>query len=166
MEQWQTALQNLLPGRPGQAMDVAALGMPCLLRLDLCMDPLAYFALLHARGLHRSAPSVKAPDRSISMRASRLMSTHTHTGQELARLRAADKEAASLRTREARLQAALAEKNLENLELRWRLASSRDATNPSLAQARLLNPVLLTGHLLAVSGDQMLQWAGTDIMKT
>ena len=133
MEQWQTALQNLLPGRPGQAMDVAALGMPCLLRLDLCMDPLAYFALLHARGLHRSAPSVKAPDRSISMRASRLMSTHTHTGQELARLRAADKEAASLRTREARLQAALAEKNLENLELRWRLASSpRRPPTPAL----------------------------------
>ncbi len=52
------------------------------------------------------------------------------------RLQASEKDASALRTREAKLQTALAEKNLENLELRWRLAAAREATNPSLAQVR------------------------------
>ena len=55
-------------------------------------------------------------------------------GQELQRLRAADKEVGALRVREARLQSALAEKSLENLEMRWRLAATREAASPSLAQ--------------------------------
>ena len=50
------------------------------------------------------------------------------------RLQAAEKDSAVLRARDAKLQTALAEKNLENLELRWRLAAAREATNPSLAQ--------------------------------
>ena len=57
-----------------------------------------------------------------------------HYRQEVQRLQAAEKDASALRTREAKLQTALAEKNLENLELRWRLAAAREATNPSLAQ--------------------------------
>ncbi len=56
--------------------------------------------------------------------------------QEVQRLQAAEKDATALRTREAKLQTALAEKHLENLELRWRLAAAREATNPSLAQVR------------------------------
>ena len=54
--------------------------------------------------------------------------------QEVQRLQAAEKDSAVLRARDAKLQTALAEKNLENLELRWRLAAAREATNPSLAQ--------------------------------
>lgn len=54
--------------------------------------------------------------------------------QEVERLRKAEAELASLRPREAKLQTALAEKNLENLELRWRVAAAREATHPSLAQ--------------------------------
>ena len=54
--------------------------------------------------------------------------------QEVQRLQTSEKESAVLRARDAKLQTALAEKNLENLELRWRLAAAREATNPSLAQ--------------------------------
>ena len=54
--------------------------------------------------------------------------------QEVQRLQAAEKDSTILRARDAKLQTALAEKNLENLELRWRLAAAREATNPSLAQ--------------------------------
>ncbi len=54
--------------------------------------------------------------------------------QEVERLRKAEAELASLRPREAKLQTALAEKNLESLELRWRVAAAREATHPSLAQ--------------------------------
>lgn len=54
--------------------------------------------------------------------------------QEVERLRKSETELAALRPREAKLQTALAEKNLENLELRWRVAAAREATNPSLAQ--------------------------------
>ena len=59
------------------------------------------------------------------------------------RLQAAEKDSAVLRARDAKLQTALAEKNLENLELRWRLAAAREATNPSLAQVskRFLCPI-------------------------
>ncbi len=55
-------------------------------------------------------------------------------GAELGRLRGCERDAAALRGREGRLQAALAEKTLENLELRARLASAREAASPSLAQ--------------------------------
>ena len=63
--------------------------------------------------------------------------------QEVQRLQAAEKDSAVLRARDAKLQTALAEKNLENLELRWRLAAAREATNPSLAQVskRFLRPI-------------------------
>ncbi|BDA49124.1 probable pre-mRNA-splicing regulator WTAP [Coccomyxa sp. Obi] len=58
--------------------------------------------------------------------------------QEVERLRKAEAELAALRPREAKLQTALAEKNLEILELRWRVAAARETTHPSLAQARQL----------------------------
>lgn len=54
--------------------------------------------------------------------------------QEIERLQRVEVELASLRPREAKLQTALAEKNMENLELRWRVAAAREATHPSLAQ--------------------------------
>ena len=54
--------------------------------------------------------------------------------KEVERLRKAEAELVSLRPREAKLQTALAEKNLEILELRWRVAAAREATHPSLAQ--------------------------------
>jgi hypothetical protein len=60
--------------------------------------------------------------------------------QEVERLRKSETELSALRPREAKLQTALAEKNLENLELRWRVVAAREATNPSLAQ--VLQPCL------------------------
>ena len=74
-----------------------------------------------------------------------------HHRQEVQRLQAAEKDASALRTREAKLQTALAEKNLENLELRWRLAAAREATNPSLAQVRVSLWPFLTAHYPATS---------------
>lgn len=73
--------------------------------------------------------------------------------QELERLRKVEAELASVRPREAKLQTALAEKNLENLELRWRVAAAREATNPSLAQVRKVQlPKKLNTYLNCVKG--------------
>jgi len=66
--------------------------------------------------------------------------------QEIERLRRVEVEQASLQSREAKLQTALAEKSLENLELRWRVAAAREATHPSLAQ--VIPP---TSHQLAAT---------------
>jgi hypothetical protein len=59
--------------------------------------------------------------------------------QELQRLQGTEAELAAVRSREAKLQSALAEKSLQNLEIRWRLAAAREATNPSLAQVSRLD---------------------------
>lgn len=78
---------------------------------------------------------------------------------EVQRLQAAEKDAAALRTREGKLQTALAEKNLENLELRWRLAAAREATNPSLAQVGRPPPKAFQ-HLSVVIIRPCLLWPG------
>lgn len=79
--------------------------------------------------------------------------------QEVQRLQAAERDATALRTREGKLQTALAEKNLENLEVRWRLAAAREATNPSLAQVRLH-----LSHLLSSEAGQALATAGLPVL--
>ena len=82
--------------------------------------------------------------------------------QEVQRLQAAERDATASRTREGKLQTALAEKNLENLEVRWRLAAAREATNPSLAQVRLHPSQLLfseAGQPLATAWLPVLQRA-------
>ena len=76
-----------------------------------------------------------------------------HHRQEVQRLQAAEKDAAALRTREGKLQTALAEVNLENLELRWRLAAAREATNPSLAQVGIVRLLRLSSTYQCLSSS-------------
>lgn len=46
-------------------------------------------------------------------------------------------QVAALRARDAALQQALAERNIDNIELRRQLAAARQAADPHIAQARL-----------------------------
>lgn len=54
--------------------------------------------------------------------------------QEVQRLQGTEAELALLRSRESKLQAALAEQKIKDLDVRWRIASAREATHPTLAQ--------------------------------
>ena len=120
MEQWQAALQNLIPSRPGQPLDVEALGA-------LLLTPTQHACCWHISDMNAAeggSHALKAPCMRLPC-----------AGKELQRLRTADKEAAALRAR--RVQAAGGAGREEPGgpgAAAGRLASAREATNPSLAQ--------------------------------
>lgn len=137
LETWQQSLADLIPSPSGRLDAETVRFVPCNVQISrasvaaqhtqpvpdivmIVLDPLSMSLRMDCIGMYTSAFS--SWEDVLRHR------------QEVQRLQAAEKDASALRTREAKLQTALAEKNLEFLELRWRLAAARETTNSSLAQ--------------------------------